>query len=77
MVLHQVFGRTNKGENMSFHKSHFEQKFDYKKFLETRNKTLLIRIIEKMLEDFKRIDEDNYLQWIRVFEDIEKKRVRK
>ena len=68
---------------MSFHKSCFEQ-FDYKKFLETRNKTLLIRIIEKMLEDFKRIDEDKdnlesgeYISWIKVFEDIDKRRVKK
>jgi len=60
------------------------EQFDYKKFLETRNKTLLIRIIEKMLEDFKRIDEDKdnlesgeYISWIKVFEDIDKRRVKK
>jgi len=62
---------------MSFHKPCFEQKFAHKKFLETRNKTVLIRIIEKMLEDFKRINEDEYFGWIRVFEGLEKKRVRK
>ena len=60
------------------------EQFDYKKFLETRNKTPLIRIIEKMLEDFKRIDEDKdnldsgeYISWIKVFEDIDKRRVKK
>ena len=60
------------------------EQFDYKKFLETRNKTLLIRIIGQMLEDFKRIDKDEgdlptgeYSVWIKAFEDIEKRRVKK